>query len=119
MVSSNYEGPERRTTSKEAIIECRENIIKVEGKIDLLAEKISNLDKRINGSLDRIGEHIKSDNNWRIALLGMAATVVLNIVVFAFGYGSLTSRVAHAESILKSTETLTLPIFRDVLPNNK
>jgi hypothetical protein len=110
MIPSNYKGPERRVTSKESIIECSLNIIKVEGKIDLLTEKILNLDKRINGSLDRIGEHIKSDNNWRLALLGIAATVVINIVVFAFGYGSLTSRVAHAENVLNSSKTFVAEV---------
>lgn len=64
-------------------------------------QKVESLDKRINGSMEAIREHIKQGSVWRGGIVGIAITVVLQLVAFSFAYGTLYKTVAVNERIIQ------------------
>lgn len=61
---------------------------------------MEHLDKRINGSIDAIQQHIKEGYGWRRGILCLAVTIALQIIGFAYLYGKLTETVATNRQLI-------------------
>jgi hypothetical protein len=58
-----------------------------------LKSTVESLDKRINGSLVAIQKHMDVALGWRVAIIGVILSVVLQVVAFAYLWGSLSNQV--------------------------
>ena len=61
---------------------------------------IKRLDKRINGTFDTIGSHIKDGNKVWVTIVGIVFTIVLQVFVFIYSYGRLSSVVEGNAKII-------------------
>lgn len=77
---------------------------KLMSTLSRIDERTLNLDKRINGSIDDIHNHIKSGHNWRTSIIAIAVTLIINLLVFAYYYGQLNQKVIHIESRVWAVE---------------
>lgn len=96
-----YEGSERRLNTQKAIASLDKKTVQIEGKIDLVNEKITNLDKRINGSLESIASHILESKGWRTAIVGIIGVLLVNLASAIFYYGYTVSKVNNLEDLVK------------------
>lgn len=71
--------------------------------------KVEAIDKRINGSIDDIHDHIKSGQGWRMGIMGLAGMLLIQILVFASMWGKLTNIV----------ETNTRQVWNELTPTAK
>ena len=88
---------------KEQHIVCTEKET-LNGLLVLVArteERVVNLDKRINGSLKTYQDHIVQGKGWRMAIIGTLVMIVLQIIGFAFVYGTLSKTVNVNERIIQ------------------
>lgn len=77
-------------------------------KVCVIEEKVINTDKRVNGSIDDIHDHIKNGSKWRLAIIGVSATIVINIFIAVYWYGRLSERVDILHSVvIKNAEAKT------------
>lgn len=74
-----------------------EHTCKFEQDIGYIKAKIEAIDKRINGSIDDIHDHIKNGHRWRTTIFVVVITIVLEIVVFAKVWGSMEAKCARNE----------------------
>jgi hypothetical protein len=58
-----------------------------------IEERVINIDKRINGSIDDIKVHIEHGNRWRLAITSVALSLILAIISGVFAYGKLCGLV--------------------------
>ena len=79
---SDWNGQDRRQDS----VEVRERLARIE-------ERLISVDKRINGSIDEIKTHIEHGTRWRLAIAGVAFSLLLSIVSGVFAYGKLCGLV--------------------------
>ena len=79
---SDWNGQDRRQDS----VEVRERLARIE-------ERLISVDKRINGSIDEIKTHIEHGNRWRLAIAGVAFSLLLSIISGVFAYGKLCGLV--------------------------
>ena len=54
---------------------------------------ITGLDKRINGSIDSIKQHIRDGSVWRTLIVSVGLAVIINVVCVAYMYGQLAKQV--------------------------
>jgi hypothetical protein len=52
-----------------------------------VSEQISGLDRRINGSFEKINRHIEDGKGWRLAIAGTIVAVIIQIIVIAYYAG--------------------------------
>jgi hypothetical protein len=72
--------------------------------IQVIKEKVTNVDRRVNGSIDAIEKHIKDGKTWRAIVASTALAIILNVVAFSYMYGKLcqkTDTVVYAIEELK------------------
>lgn len=62
-----------------------------------IEERVIALDKRINGSYDMFLDHVRQGKAWRGVLVGLAVTLCLNIIGFAYLFGTLSKTVCVNE----------------------
>lgn len=63
------------------------------------------LDKRINGTLNQMADHINQGAKWRTLIVSIALGLVINIVAFAYMYGQLVQAVKHNTKALVQLES--------------
>jgi len=51
------------------------------------------LDKRINGSIDEIQKHIEHGTAWRVAIIGVFAMMMIQILILSSMWGRLCKTV--------------------------
>lgn len=76
--------------------QCLEHARKLETMaIDVATIKgdVKHLSLRINGSMDRIADHVEAGAWWRGAVLGIATTVILSIIAASLAYGEMKNQV--------------------------
>jgi hypothetical protein len=61
--------------------------------VQVIKETTTNLDKRINGALDIVAKHIDAGSRWRFAIVGVAITLVVNIVIAAYWNGQMVRQI--------------------------
>ena len=54
---------------------------------------ITGLDKRINGSIKAIENHVRDGSVWRTLIISVGLAVIVNIVCVAYMYGQLAKQV--------------------------
>ena len=69
--------------------------------IAVIKNTVEHLDKRINGSLDKVASHIEDGYVWRRVIVGVAITLIIQVIAFAFGYGFLVKSVSVNERIIQ------------------
>jgi len=80
---------------EDRLIGLCEAVARVEAKLDAV-------DKRINGSIDDIENHIGHGTKWRVAILSLAVTLLLVIGSGLFTYGQLCEKVNRIDKIQHS-----------------
>lgn len=75
-----------------------EHDCKHEDKIIELCENVATLVQKVEEPMKAIDKHINHGHVWRTAVAGLTLTVIINVVVFANMYGTLTQRVKDNES---------------------
>lgn len=78
----SWDGVDRRRDD----VDIRERLARIE-------ERVVNIDKRINGSIDDIKQHIEHGVRWRLAITSVAVSLVLSIISGVFAYGKLCGLV--------------------------
>ena len=78
----SWDGIDRRSDGTE----IRERLARIE-------EKVIAIDKRINGSIDDIKTHIEHGIRWRLAIAGVAVSLLLSIMSGVYAYGKLCGLV--------------------------
>jgi hypothetical protein len=78
----SWDGVDRRQDG----IEVRERLARIE-------EKVGAIEKTINGNINDIKTHIEHGNRWRLAIAGIAASLLLSIMSGVFAYGKLCGLV--------------------------
>jgi hypothetical protein len=63
-----------------------------------IEERVINIDKRINGSIDDIHDHIKHGQNWRMSIVGTIVGVLITVGSAIYYYGELKARVCDNEA---------------------
>ena len=81
-------------------IKCKyeEKIFKFAENISSIRTNVDSLRREINGTLRAMEAHINQGTRWRIAIFGVCVTVVVNTVIFAYCYGSLSETVQTLEN---------------------
>ena len=79
---SDWDGTDRRKDD----MEIRERLVRIE-------ERVININKRINGSVDDIRNHIEQGSRWRVVIASMVAMFLLSIISGIYAYGKLCSIV--------------------------
>jgi len=74
---------------------------KFEQDIGYIKATVKGLDKRINGSIEAIKDHIKQGYTWRATIIGIMVAVVLEVIAFAYTYGILSKTVNTNEKIIQ------------------
>ena len=83
------------------MIERRADYPIIQERLARIEERQIAIDKRINGSIDDIHDHIKAGDRWRAIIIGIAVSVVIQIVAFSYIYGNLSKTVCVNERILQ------------------
>jgi len=78
---------------------CKDHVTLCED-MAIVKTTVINLDKRINGSIDDINDHIKNGSKWRLAIIGVSATIIINIFIAVYWYGRLSERVDTLHSVI-------------------
>jgi hypothetical protein len=61
-------------------------------------ERLISVDKRINGSIDDIHDHIKHGQNWRMSIIGIVVGLLVSVGSVIYYYGELKARVCDNEA---------------------
>lgn len=65
-----------------------------------IEERLIAVDKRINGSIKDIENHIDHGHKWRLTIVAVAVTMLLNIGAGLYQYGKLCEKVeGHSRQI--------------------
>lgn len=65
-----------------------------------IEERLIAVDKRINGSIHDIEKHIDHGHKWRLTIVVVAVTMLLNIGAGLYQYGKLCGKVeGHTKQI--------------------
>jgi len=56
----------------------------------IVKERVLAVDKRVNGSIDDIKEHIEHGSKWRLAIVGLASLIIAGV----FWAGNLTEKIS-------------------------
>ena len=99
--------PKHRKTN--SMDECRYEIKIIEMAEDIAEtkESVKSLDRRINGSMDKIADHIAQGFYWRLAIGGVIGSFVIQVIIVASIWGSISKTVEINERMLsKITEDI-------------
>ena len=111
-----YTGPERRMKpviqdhrdptiickQEEKIINMSEGIIRIEGSIE-------KLDLRINGSLEKMANHVEASDFWRRFIMTTAISLIISIIGGAYALWTLTYNLGqYTKQIQVNTERLSV-----------
>jgi len=101
----DWDGTERRGDYKK-IDRLEEKINDLSVNMSAMNEKMSFLDRRINGSIDNIEKHIEHGRSWRISIIGVALMLILQILSFTYIYGQLNAQVRVNNTRLETLEEI-------------
>lgn len=76
-------------------IERRHDYCTQEGNIARIMAGIESVDRRVNGSMESIKDHIRQGEKWRIALVGIVFAGIIQVVSFAYLFGTQQQIVKH------------------------
>ena len=79
------------------IEERRQDYPQIVERLTRIEERQLATDKRINGSLDVLDKHVSQGHIWRVAILGIIVTIVINIIIFSNMYGYMSKTVSVNE----------------------
>jgi hypothetical protein len=83
-----------------------EDFIAIREDVAVTKERIINLDKRINGALDIVAKHIEEGSKYRLAIVGLSITLIVNIFCVAYWYGVMNKQVqVNTERLNELEET--------------
>ena len=74
-------------------MEFCEGHMKLMDDISEIKTTVGRLDSRVNGSIDKIENHLASGQAWRFAIVGTMLTIALQVITFAYLWGCLTKQV--------------------------
>lgn len=74
---------------------------KYEEDIGYIKSTLASLDRRVNGSMDSIKEHIKQGDGWRKAIAGIILAGIIQVVSCAFLFGTMFSEIQHNKSVVE------------------
>jgi hypothetical protein len=94
----SYVGLERRKTIQ---VHCIH-----ENDWGKMTASIENLDKRINGTLHDMEIYMDSGKAWRMSIIGIILTIILQVVTFAYLWGGLSNQVYVNSSRLNNIEII-------------
>jgi PIN domain nuclease of toxin-antitoxin system len=95
-----YTGPERRQVVQDhrdpviickqenKIVDMSDGIIRIEGRIE-------KLDLRINGTLEKMANHVEDSEFWRRFIMGTAVSLVISILSGAYALWFLTYNIGQ------------------------
>jgi len=102
MTEERWDGAERRNMNH-----CDSHLEMVKS-VAIIETTIVSLDKRINGSLTSIEKHMEQGGQWRIAIIGVSVTLLIQLggfIIFASKQGKQievnTKRLDTAEETMK------------------
>lgn len=84
-----WDGAERRQYCKqycEAHIDMVTNMTRIDAKLD-------SIEAKINEHFNVMKEHVEQGNKWRLAILGVIFAGIIQIVSFAYLFGTLNNQV--------------------------
>jgi hypothetical protein len=84
---------------------CKDHINLMSGVVRI-EEKVVAIDKRINGSIDDIHDHIKAGIAYRIGIISVAAMLVIQTITLAFMWGQLCRTVEVNSGRIAAIENL-------------
>ena len=61
--------------------------------VAVIKTTVINLDTRINGSINSIEKHMERGTAWRIAIIGNALLIVMQLVGFAYLWGQASKQI--------------------------
>lgn len=77
----------------------------------VIKERVINLDKRINGSIDAIEKHISTGVAWRMGIIGVAAMMIIQSLILASMWGRIcrtveinSGRIGELEALFPRTK---------------
>jgi hypothetical protein len=86
---SSWDGVERRHD----YLNIGEEISSIKTDIAVIKTDMKNLDKRVNGSITEIEKHIEHGKSWRLAIVGIVISVVIQITTFAYLWGQASRQI--------------------------
>jgi hypothetical protein len=72
----------------------------------VIKEKVLNLDKRINGSIDAIERHIRDGHAWRAGIIGVAVMMIIQSLILASMWGRICRTVEVNSERINELEIL-------------
>ena len=92
---------EHSCTEKETLKEISYSIANIAISQAKSDERIIALDKRINGSYKTFHDHITQGRGWRVGIVSLIVTVVLQFIGFAFLFGNIVKNDAVQDRIIQ------------------
>lgn len=78
---------------EDKILDACERLIKAESFIasstTIWSEQIESIEKTLNKSMEQVEKHVEQGSRWRIAILGIAFALILQVVSFVYMFGRL------------------------------
>jgi hypothetical protein len=84
---------------------CKDHITLV-ADIAVIKTTTEAIDKRINGSIDDIHDHIKAGSNWRLGIVGVGVMVIIQTLALSFMWGQLCRTVEINSGRITAMEDL-------------
>jgi len=79
-------------------------IIEMATNVESTKTQLTALDKRINGSFEKISKHVSDGNKWRMAIIGIVFAIIVQGVAFAYNYGKQSKTLEYLEKIVTERE---------------
>jgi hypothetical protein len=76
------------------------NVSETRISVEKTKVQLEGLDKRINGALEAMKDHMCEAEVWRRSILAIAVMVVVQIVAFAYLFGTISERIGNATATL-------------------
>ena len=95
-MSEKWNGTDRRVPT----IICKQEEVIMQMALDIAVIK-----EKIIVNYDQITSHVSSGRAWRTAIVGIGATVIINVVLFAFFFGQINRQVTINTVRLDALET--------------
>ena len=80
--------------------ERRRDYPMIQERLARIEERQVAIDRRINGSIDDIKQHISNGSKWRATIFTACIAIILQFLGFAYVYGCLSKTVSVNERIL-------------------
>ena len=79
-------------------------VIEIKDRLGQVNHKISTVDIRVNGSMEKIKDHILQGDGWRKAIVGLIGVAIFQLISFASLFGMLVANVGHNKECLDKVE---------------